>query len=349
MQDPVTETQEPTEVDATPQNLEGDPGKVQEDVFKGAAEILEYQQEETPEETPEVEAKIEEPTESGHKPAIKRTKKPKDEPKPEPEAQKAAETQPEPQEEPKLSRREAFKAKADEESAYRAKEAKLKEREAKAQALEDRYRDFEADPIKHLEAKDPKFYEKLTQRYLDEGKTPEKAETSALRAEIAALREEITGKHEDTNKQIQMAEYERQLNEGVNILSGTEFDPVRESAAFYEKFTGQPTDMRKALANIWIEYNQMYQKELTPAECCEILLEDAQAHIERVSTEFGSKPAEKKQTPKKKTPPPPGKTLTQTQETQSAPAPTPGPQTFASKEEMFASVAEGLEYESPEE
>jgi hypothetical protein len=350
----VTETQEtPEATDAQPQNLEGDPGKVV-DVFKEAAATLEYTddtpEEAKPEEDLEAKPDLEVPP-STSKPK-KKEKKKKDVTVTEPKEETPVEAAPEPTEEPKLSKREAFKKKADEESAYRAKEAKLKEREAAAQAAEQRFKEFEADPVRYLEAKDPRFYEKLTERYLAEGKTSEKAETAALRAELQALKEEITGKVEDTTKQAQLAYYEQQLNEGERILSAEEFAPVRESAALFEKFTGQPTDYRKALADVWIEYKQMYNKELTPGECCEILLEDAQAHIDRVGAEFGQKqkPAESKKPPKK-TPPPTGKTLTQKQETASdpAPAPEPKPQTFASKEEMFAAVAEGLEYEEPEE
>ena len=275
-----------------------------------------------------------------------RTKKVKDEPVTEPEVETPVETAAE----PAKTKRELFKEKADAESSYRAKEAKLKEREAAAQAAEEKFKAFESDPIKFLEEKDPRFYEKLTERYLSEGMTPEKAEVASLRAEIDALREQITGTKEHTTKEIQLAKYERDLNDGERILSGTEFDTVRESASLYEKFTGQPTDFRRALAGVWIEYKQTYQKELTPAECCEILLEDAQAHVDRVAAEFGQKPAERSKPPKKKTPPPPGKTLTQTQETQSAPAEEIDFSQIKNKQERLQAIADTLEYmEVPEE
>jgi hypothetical protein len=366
MQDPVTETQENPEAVETPQNLEGDPGKVV-DIFKEAAATLEYTPD-TPEEAkpeePEIEAKIEEPE---PKPPKKKEKKKKDEPVTEPEEKTPVETAEEPTAEPKKSKRELFREKADAEKAYREKETKLKEREAAVQAAEAEVKAFKADPVKHLEADDPKFYEKLTQRYLNEGKSPEAAETAAIRAELAALKEKIESKHEETTSQVQNAQHAQYLTEARSILLKEEYQDARDDAEIWEKFTGRPVDIDRVIAERHDEGLIQWEKKLTPADVCEIILEDAQEHIENIGSfiEFmaGKRPELFTQSqavatlfkkgagtkPQKKTPPTSGKTLTQKQETASAPAPEPQPRTFASKEEMFAAVAEGLEYEEPEE
>ena len=300
-----------------------------------AAEILEY--DDTPAETKETPEQIAE-AELAAKPKPKTEKK----------TQKAAKPVPEPTlgppKEPKKTKRELFMEKADAESAYRAKEAKLKEREAAAQAIEDRYKDFEADPVKHLEKRNPRFFEEMVDHYTATGDTKkDDSEIAALRAELKAFREQHTTNQKTQKEREVDAHYHQQLDEGVGILSGEEFADVHTVAAKYEKFNGRPTDLKKALAGIWMEYYQQHKKTLTPQETCEILLEDAQADLTRWSEPQAEPPAETKT---KKAPPPPGTTLTQQQETLSAPIPEKKYRTDRGRDAFIRDVAFGeLEYQ----
>lgn len=322
---------------AAPIDVAPDP-QVTADHLAKAAKVLEYDTAEPkPKETPEEIAEAE----LAETPKPKQTKK----------TQPAAKVEPEPitdtPKEPVKSKRELFKEKADAEAAYRSKEAKLKEREQAAQAVEERYKDIIADPVAYLEKNDPKFFERMVDRYSANGDTKnESSEAAALRAEVEKIREELKGTTETLTKKEQYAEYDRQLNEGERILSSEDFADVIKVAGQYEAFTGRKTDLRKELARVWIDFKNQYEKELTPLECCEILLEDAQAHLERVSASQAQPPAEIKT---KKQPPPTGTTLTQQQETLSEPAPEKNYSQYKKREDLIRAVANReLEYKVEE-
>lgn len=338
-----TEIAKETPAESGIQNVE-DPNKVQ-DIFKEAAAALEYKEEEPPEPTPEEELEAQ-PAEP---PKKKEKKVKKDEPEPKPEEKTPIEAAPE----AKKSKRELFKEKADAEKAYREKESKLKEREANLQRLELAFKEFEADPIAYLEKKDPRAYEKWTERNLAAGNTPEKSEIATVKAEIEKLREELKGKQEETLTQVQQAQYAQYMNQAKSVLAGEEYKDVWESAKLFEAFTGNPVDVERVIASVYAEYKTSYNKELTPQDVCEIILEDAQAHLENVRASdvlkalYGSeKPAEKV---KKKSPPLKGKTLTAEQETQSAPAKEVDYSEIKDKEQRLAAIAQMLEYEAPKE
>ncbi len=336
MQDPVKPTQDSQPIDEIPAPKESTTAA---DHIANAAKGLEYETEpQKPQETPEQIAEAE----------LAATPKPKTEKK----TQKAEKPVPEPTletpKEPKKTKRELFMEKADNESVSRKKEARLKEREAAAQATEDRYKDLLANPVEYLEKNDPKFFERMVERYTANGDTKkDDSEMAALRAEFKAFREQHTTNQKTQEQKEADAHYHRQLDEGIGILSGDEFADVHTVADKYQKFNGRPTDLKKALAGIWMEYYQQHKKTLTPQETCEILLEDAQADLTRWSEPQAEPPAETKT---KKAPPPPGTTLTQQQETLSAPIPEKKYRTDRGRDAFIRDIAFGeLEYQKVEE
>ena len=349
---PVTETnQEPQTAEPEQLTLGEQTPAPPPDVFKEAESLLEVDESEPtpkpPPATPEEELAI-----------------------PEEEKEKTPPVEAKPNEEPppekKKSKRELFKEKADAERDYRDKEKTLKEREAKLQANQERVeailRELEADPYAYLEKKDPRFFEKLVDRNLEGKRTPESAELAALKAEIAQLREETKTKHEETVNQVQQAQYVQYMNDAKGILGKPEFQDAQEDSEIWQKFTGQPVDVERAIASVYAEYKTNYNKELTPAECCEIINEDAQAHLENIGS-FIEYMAEKKpdifkqsktvakifgQTPtyKKTEPPQTPATLTNVQETQSVPAGEIDPSKYPTKEAYLDAVANAtLEFE----
>ena len=339
---------EPTEIQTQepeptpPQNVE-DPNKVEE-IFKEAAKSLEYEEDPQTSLQPEPETPPETEPEKPKKPARKKIKAKEPEPEPEPEK--------EPETEPKLSKREQFKQMADAEKAYREKEGKLKEREAEIHKLELAFREFQADPIAYLEKQNPRAYEEWTERNLAVGKSPESTETASLKAEIEKLREEITGKHEEVLSKATHAQHMQYLNEAQSILHGDEFADVWKAAEYLEEVNATPIDPKIAIASVYDEYHTRYGKELTQRECCEILLEDAQALLERLSKSdklrsiFGPEtPAEK---PKRRTPPT-GKTLTNDQETLSSPEKPVDLGHIKSKEELLQEAVKLIKYKEEEE
>jgi hypothetical protein len=292
---------------AEPVKLES---KTVEQHILNAAKTLEYSDEpQKPAENPEDEALAE----------LEGTPKPKVEKKTQKAAKPEPEPTPEPEKEPKLSKRELFMQKADKEKAYREKEAKLKEREAEVQSMKAQYEEMMLDPFAFLEKRDPTFFEKAVDRYTANGEVKNKSENPELLAKIEKLEELITGTQKTQKQKEQEAYYHQQLNEGLQILTSDEFADVHKVAAEYERFNGRPTDLKQLLENTWLEFYQTYKKPLTPRETCEILLEDAQADLERWSANQAEPPAET--TPKKAAPPPTGNTITQQQETLSEPAP----------------------------
>jgi len=321
------------------------------DVFAEAEKLLEEDTSEPapkpPPATPEEELEIPE-EKKGETPPVEA--KPEEEP---------------PKEKPK-SKRELFKEKADAEKAHRDKEAALKEREAKLQANQERVeallKELEADPYAYLEKKDPRFFEKLIDKNLEDKRTPESAELAALRAEIEQLKKDTTTKHEEAINQARDAKNTQYFSEAKSILSKDEFKDAREDAEIWEKFTGYPVDINRAIAERHDEFLLQYNKELTPAECCEIINEDAQAHLENIGS-FIEYMAEKKpemfqqsktvakifgQTPaKQKTEPPQTPvTLTNAQETQGVPAGEIDPSKYPTKEAYLEAIANStLEYE----
>ena len=232
---------------------------------------------------------------------------------------------------------------------------------AELEALE---RKINEDPIGYLEKKDPSLYEKWTERNLG-ARGKESAEMAAIKAELKELKENLTSKHEETATQVQQAQYVQYMNEAKSTLTKEEFKTAQEDAEIWANFTGQPVDIDRAVSSVYAEYKTQYNKELTPAECCEIINEDAQAHLERigsfveflatkkpdifkqsktVSQLFGQTPA--KETPKTAAPPQtPGKTLTNEQETQSVSAGEIDPSKYPTKQAYLDAVAKAtLEY-----
>jgi hypothetical protein len=320
------------------------------DLFAKASEVLE---EEPEKETP---ATVEEELEIV------------DGKEPEPKAETAPEPEPEPEKEPKKSKRELFKEKAEADKAHRDKESKLKEREAKLEAelkeLNALKRQLDEDPIAYLEKKNPKLYEEWTERNLA-GNRKESAELTALKAEVAELKKTQEEKLSAVEKSAIDAQNTQYLNEAKSLLMSKDFETAREDAEIWEHFTGQPVNIDRAIAERHDEFLTMYGKKLTPAECCEIINEDAQAHLEKigsfieyiatkkpdifkqsktVSQLFGQTPA--KESPKTAAPPQTtGKTLTNEQETQSVSAGEIDPSKYPTKQAYLDAVAKAtLEY-----
>ena len=314
-------------------------------MLKEAAGLLENE----PDPAKPVTEPVADPAAKPPKKAAPKAKTEPKEPEPEPESDK------DPTPEPEKSKREQFMEKADDESKYRAKETKLKERESAVQKVEDMFREFEVDPIAYLEKRNPKAYEEWTERNLAAGTTPQNKETSALEAKVEALEKQLTGNTETAKETAKVDGYRRDLNEAEGLLEDPAYDAVRESAALHEEFSGVPSNLRVALAEVWIEYKQKYEKELTPQQTCEILLEDAQAHVARVPKSqrlkalFGTAEPPAEPTPPKKTPPT-GQTLTQQQETSSAPAEETDYSQITNKEDRIRAIALGeLQFEEEPE
>lgn len=339
-QETTKQTQVPVNTQETPAATPQIPIRTT-DVIRDAAKLLEHQPEPAKQppagETPVDEELAQELKKKGT-PKEKETKE---------------ETKEEKAPEPKKSKRELFKEKADSEKAFRDKEARLKEREAEVQKLEVALRTFQADPIAYLEKLNPRAYEEWTMRNLPNDKKSENSEIAELRNEIKSLKEELKGTVQTTQQEIGTAKYNRYMAEAKTVLSEPEFEPVKESFNLFEELLGQEIDVEKAVASVWAEYNEAYKKSLTPRECCEILLEDAQAHLERLPKSerlkalYGVKetPAE---TPPKKKRPPTGNTLTNAQETASDAA---RPNDFShikSRSELLSAVANTLEYADEE-
>ena len=350
----------PTETKPDPQTAEPQQLEIETqlpaDPFAEAEKLLEVDTSDTPKPpekppaTPEEELEIVEPE-----------KKP-------PEAETAPEQEPEPEPEPKKSKRELFKEKAEADKTNRDKEARLKEREAKLEAqfneLNALKRQLDEDPIAYLEKKNPKLYEEWTERNLGGG-GKDSAELTAIKAELAELRKHQEEKLTAVEKSTQQAQYAQYMNEAKSVLSKEEYKDAQEDAEIWENFTGQPVDIDRAVSSVYAEYKTQYNKELTPAECCEIINEDAQAHLERIGSFiefvatkkpdifkqsktiaelFGQTPA--KESSKTAAPPQtPGKTLTNEQETQSVPAGEIDPSKYNTKQEYLDAVAKStLEY-----
>ena len=305
-----------------------------DEIFKEAAKHLRY-------ETPEGEKA------PGEVPPLKppvKEKKVKAAPEPKPE--------PTPEPEPKKSKRELFREAADAERAYREKEGKLKEREAKLQAIEERFKDFQADPISYLEKLNPRAYEEWTHRNIQDGKNPETQKISALEQKIEELTKLISGTKETTQQEIMQARYSTYMSEAKSILQAEDFSPVRQSIELFEEFSGRPVDVEQAIAGIWTEYQQQYGKHLTPREACEILLEDAQSHLDKLSkaekirkhiSAVPSTPTPKQ----KRIPPTSGNTITSAHEQAGAPAREINLSGIKDKDQLLAEAAKLLEYEQP--
>ena len=323
-----------------------------DNLFKQAAQTLAQAQEatETPPEAP-AEPKAEEPTEE---PAPKPEKKAKAAPEPEPEPE------PEP---PKKTKRELFKERAQAEKSRRDNESKIKEREAaleqrmaKLEELENTYKQFQADPISWLERNNPRAYEEWTARNLKDPKDRQPQEDpriAALEKKIEEIKGNVETKTEEAGKQVSRAEYIQYMGEAKSVLQDEEFKPVHESAAIISDVLGEEVNIERAIASVYDEYYQQYGTHLTPRDACEILLEDAQAHLERVPKSerlrslFGQveQPAEK---PKKKKKAPPTSGNHDEAQTASAPDQPPDIGRVRSREQMIQEAARVLEYEAEE-
>jgi len=186
-------------------------------------------------------------------------------------------------EKPTTKRREHFKELADKERIYRERESQLKDREKAADEALSWRKKFDSDPIAALEAKDPQAFEKMVHRWAEnEGKATGGEENAGLRKEISELREAIKQNQLSVSQHAGQAEYSQYMRDATKILDDKEYEPIKQYAELAEDFGGQPVNVEQALAAVYTEYFQGYNKQLTPRECCEILLEDAQEHLARL-------------------------------------------------------------------
>lgn len=258
---------------------------------------------------------------------------------------------PEPTPPPK-SKRDIFRERAEAEKKHRDKESRLKEREAEVQRMETALREFQADPLAYLEKQNPRVYEEWTERKLKAGLGSDNGtgrEVSVLKQEIAALREEIKTKYAESDQAIKQAQYAQWLADARGTLLGEDYKDIHESAALFQEFSGRPADLDLWAASVWSEYKTKYPQapELTPQEVCEIMLEDARAHLatvpksERLKRLFAPPPAPE---PKRKRAPS-APTLTAEQQSQSASAPEVDLSAIKDKEELLKAAAKMIEYE----
>lgn len=320
-----------------------------DNVFRQAAGLLETEPEETPAETPP------EPTPKPEKKA---------KPPPEPEPEKELEPPPEPSPEPKKTKRELFRERAQAEKSRRDNDARLKEREAaleqrmaRLEELENTYKQFQADPISWLERNNPRAYEEWTARNLASDKTRQPQQDpriEALEKKIEELKGTIESKSEETGKQVSRAEYVQYMGEAKSIMQNEEFKPIHESAALIADVLGQEVDIEQAIASVWAEYHTQYEQSLTPREVCEILLEDAQAHLERVPKSerlkslFGAQQEPPKKPAKKSRPQPRAPAQEVEQETSRVDKPVDMYRAAMTKEQLIADAAKLIEYAEEE-
>jgi hypothetical protein len=197
----------------------------------------------------------------------------------------------------KKSTRAEFIEKARSEKEGRYKETALRdelnmEREsiARQKAV---FEDWQKDPIAYLERTDPTAYQRWTERNIgtmnqQEGqeKTKQNAENAALRAELTEIKKMLQQNQETTQQQAGAVQYQNYMNQVDRILSNPQYDSVREYAEEYEHLTGEKANFHAGASEIYLEFQQKYEKTLSPAEVCEIMLEDSESKLAKFRQKY---------------------------------------------------------------